>query len=295
MRAYIEASATLHIFYIRECGLKQIKREDLNGLENLTCLEITDCKLSTLHDDLFVNMKSLTVVNFRGNQIEFATSKVLEPFIGRKMHLIDLRFNNAVDSCVDPSGGIQTSIEDLMEEIDDYCCAPVIDKPRTINQKKTSREAANYFHGKFGELWTSGRYSDLTIIVGAMEFRVHKNILAIQSQARAKPASWRYKTSVSVQLRIFYASCTPEKFLKTTRMPWKTTRSQSNSKQARWKSSARQHFWNFSTMKTRSNISRSELSFPRATWNFKLSKSSKMDLVPTSPMNWSTIPLHCLA
>src|SRR5690349_14285385 len=67
-----------HLF-IFVCGIKEISRNDLKGLEGLVYLRIENCQLTSLPDDLFTEMPNLRVVLFYGNKIEFASSEFLKP------------------------------------------------------------------------------------------------------------------------------------------------------------------------------------------------------------------------
>ena len=71
--------------FIIGSGLKEVTKNDLKGLEGLTCLHIRNCQLTTLPDDLFTEMPNLREVSFCGNKIDFASSELLKPLIGREI------------------------------------------------------------------------------------------------------------------------------------------------------------------------------------------------------------------
>lgn len=76
---------------ITNCGLKQISRQDLNGLEHLEVLQLVNCNLKTLPDDLFTNMPKLRYIDFRDNPITSASSELVKPLLGRERMWFDLR------------------------------------------------------------------------------------------------------------------------------------------------------------------------------------------------------------
>lgn len=160
---------------LTSCTLKEISRNDLNGLEGLNCLIITRCKLTTLPEDLFIDMKLLHYVDLSSNRIEFASSKVFEPFVGKDIKRIDLRKNKYLDDFLDDrdSNATVLSVKELMEKVDEY------NWKRSENNRM--KKNAEDLYGKIGDLWKSCRYSDFTIVVGTKNFFVHKNILAAQS------------------------------------------------------------------------------------------------------------------
>lgn len=157
---------------ISHCGINKITRRDFKGLGSLLDLEIYNCSLTSLPDDLFADLPNLHKVNFSNNKIEFASSNLFEPFAGRTDVEVDLRGNANIDAFYIPSqGGSLKSLSELMKIIDDKC-----KKPHDIDSVDSVTR----------ELWNSGRFSDFTIITGQKEFKVHKNILGVRSSVLAK-------------------------------------------------------------------------------------------------------------
>ena len=64
---------------IRKCGLKSLSREDLNGLENIECLDLSYNALHSLPTNLFTGMNKLTSISFYGNDVEYISSKIFYP------------------------------------------------------------------------------------------------------------------------------------------------------------------------------------------------------------------------
>lgn len=164
---------------IQNCGLREISRRDLDGLENLELLDINDCLLTLLPDDLFVDMEKLKNVDLRNNKIEFASSELLKPFINGNLIWIDFRDVPNTDACYSSSIHSRQpkdceSLEELMNIIDEKC-----KKPSTTQnvQRKSDRGSSCTRRS----LWPSGRFSDFTIIVGSTRFQVHKLVLGMQS------------------------------------------------------------------------------------------------------------------
>lgn len=155
---------------INNCNLKLITRDHLRGFEKLTHLILAQNKIRTLPDNLFVDMKSLEKIDLGGNPIEFATSKVLEPFVNNENMTVSLSFK---DSDIKE----KKSIRDLMQLIDKFCSNPI------LGQHSAD---ANRLYENSKELWLSGRYSDLKVFVGSTEFRVHKLVLVSQSSVFAE-------------------------------------------------------------------------------------------------------------
>lgn len=54
---------------IYNCGLKKLEHDDLVGLKHLLEIRIVDNQLTSLPDDLFVNMPRLRRINFHSNRL----------------------------------------------------------------------------------------------------------------------------------------------------------------------------------------------------------------------------------
>lgn len=165
----------LESLFISNCGLKAISRRDLIGLENISGLGIFSNQLTSLPSDLFVDMPKLRNISFIGNKLGSVSSKIFAPIIGNGLTYVDFRKNPSINSVYGVSSiyGVE-SLEKLMEVMDDQCTPPV-------EAKNYSSHAIEKLSKGFQELWMTGRLSDLILIVGDEKFRVHKNVLAIQS------------------------------------------------------------------------------------------------------------------
>lgn len=164
---------------ICDCGIKEVSLRDVKGLVNLVSLGIRNCKLTSLPDDLLIAMPNLRSVYFENNNIEFASSRLLEPLVGRPNVTVNLGGNKSIDSYYHQRmDGPIKSVQDLMRTIDEKCKKPV-------NPCNTGMDLRT-FSPKIKRLWTSGRFSDVNIIAGSKEFRAHKTILAMRSAVFAQ-------------------------------------------------------------------------------------------------------------
>jgi Leucine-rich repeat (LRR) protein len=179
---------TLHI---NKCDLKQITREDLIGLESLQELRMMNNPLTTLPDDLFINMPKLKRISFKSNKLEYLSSKLLQPILRNGLEVVDFQENTRIDSIFCP--GVKRnvkSVEELMQIIDSQCIKPVKvasgTKPKSFKTLPSKRvpisSHQNNFISGFEDLWKSGKFSDFIISVkGSRKIRVHKCVLAMQS------------------------------------------------------------------------------------------------------------------
>lgn len=112
---------------IEKCGLKEISKQDFRGLERLVHLSIGNSKLSSLPDDLFENMRNLRLIFLNNNRIEFASSKLLEPFVGGSNIKIYLCENKTINAFYDPrQPNSVSSLRELMDMIDMKCMKPSV-------------------------------------------------------------------------------------------------------------------------------------------------------------------------
>lgn len=158
---------------IYSSGIKEISKNDFKGLEELVTLQIENSQLTSLPDDLFTEMANLEIVSFLENQIELTSSELLKPLLGREDVEVDLRDNKNIDACYWPRKfGSLGSLEELIKLIDEKCIKPaprIVPDPVKLNPK-------------LKKMWLSGKFSDLTIIAGEKEFKVHKAVLGIESE-----------------------------------------------------------------------------------------------------------------
>lgn len=119
---------SLTLVSLNKCGLKEITRNDLHGLENLEELLLNYNDLTTLPNNLLSVMFKLRRIEFYENKLKFVSSKLLEPVMGRGPK-IDFRRNEKIDSFYWPgqAGSVRT-IKELMNIIDTNC-----DKPNMID------------------------------------------------------------------------------------------------------------------------------------------------------------------
>lgn len=166
---------------INNCGLLEITRDDLKGLEDLEMLNLAKNELISLADDLLEDMSKLKVIRCDENQIRYMSSKVIKPVMNT-VEIVNFSKNKKIDSfSINSYSSNYHSIpvEELMQKIDVSCDPPLL--------VKTSNDDFRIKFAKgFESLWLNGQLSDFTINVGAKKFLVHKNVLAISSSRFAK-------------------------------------------------------------------------------------------------------------
>lgn len=105
---------------IQSCGLQNISKEDLEGLENLEYLNLWFNKLTSLPDDLFVETKKLVWIDFYKNQLERLSSRLLQPIIGT-LEFVDFTGNVKVNDFFNIKDKDKNDLERLMKAIDSNC------------------------------------------------------------------------------------------------------------------------------------------------------------------------------
>lgn len=167
---------------IYECGLKEIKQNDLKGLEGLEAIYLRNNQLTSLPSNLFANMTKLKSVNFCGNKLEFLTSKLLEPIVNNGLTYVNFRGNKNIDMVFAQKDSKNLlTIERLMKNIDTNCNVP---EDEAKDEHENDVHNTKLIQG-FKELWISGNFSDFKIIAGSTAFHVHKNVLSIYSSVFA--------------------------------------------------------------------------------------------------------------
>ena len=156
---------------IKNCGLKNISRRDLFGLENLRSLYVHQNKLKTLLDDLFQNMPNLERIQFSNNEITTMSSKLFEPLNKEILNFADFEGNPSIDYRFDSDNG-DTSLDVLLKKIDESCKLPA--ERRAEKKYESLMKSCE-------ELYVNGSFSDYTINVRGEELKVHKFILSAQS------------------------------------------------------------------------------------------------------------------
>lgn len=105
---------------IQGCGLQNVSREDLNGLENLEYLNLWFNNLTSLPDDLFAGMEKLERIDFYKNKIERFSSKLLEP-IRSKLKFADFTGNVKVNDFFNVDDKNKNDLTKLIKLIDSNC------------------------------------------------------------------------------------------------------------------------------------------------------------------------------
>lgn len=140
---------------LKKCGICTIVKDDLKELTHLKDLWLHDNSIKQLPHDLFKYTRKLEIVSFRNNKIEDIGSRLLSPL--KNLQFVDFRGNNVINSHFVSQAEANSIIRKLFEDTGGYAATNCL------------------------KLFESGRYSDFTIKVGCVEFKVHKNILGISS------------------------------------------------------------------------------------------------------------------
>jgi Leucine-rich repeat (LRR) protein len=181
-RSLIKIFPNLKVLQIYKCGLREITREDLVGLETLEELYLEENHLTSLPSNLFVGLRKLIRFSFLGNKLKFLNSKLLKQIAENDLQYVDFRLNPSISAFYELPGTNKSveSLQKLMDIIDEKCELP--------KDKKKEDFVYNFAQG-FHELWTSKDYSDFIVVVGgeeeSKEFPVHKCVLAMQSEVFA--------------------------------------------------------------------------------------------------------------
>jgi BTB/POZ domain len=160
------------------CGLNKITSEDLIGFEKIEVLDLSRNELTFLSDDLFINTPKLKEISFYRNKIENMSSKMLKLFSNNELTMIDFRKNDKIDAIFGHNFMESVnSFEDLMKIIDTQCIKPI------GNSFKETKQGNPFPHQNYTHLWLTGKFSDFFVAANrSKRFRVHKHILATQSQ-----------------------------------------------------------------------------------------------------------------
>lgn len=209
------------ILDISYCGLKEVFRTDLVGLETLEQLYITHNDLRTLPNDLLVGMSKLSRISFNNNRLENISSEVLKPIMKNELTYVGFVYNTIIDASfgneshdIEEHEGKVDTLQDLMDLIDTTW-------KKNVVILKNAKFALNVSNG-LEELWTSGRYSDFTITTvnlsqpeDAKKFQVHKSVLAAQSPVLTVAFDVDMKERQTSEMKIFdFDARTVEGFLR---------------------------------------------------------------------------------
>lgn len=82
------------------CGIDELSRDDLKGLENLEYIDFAGNKLTALPDDLFADTTKVRFLYFNDNKLEWMSSKILIP-IKSSLELADFGANTKIDNYFD--------------------------------------------------------------------------------------------------------------------------------------------------------------------------------------------------
>lgn len=152
------------------CGLKEISRRDLIGLEGLENLDLGNNLLTALPNDLFVNMTKLKFISVQDNKLETVTSRILEPIMAN-LEYANFKGNNPNMQVAHFEKGGPVIIEDLMKAIDDNFKPPA--DTRKVNLNAVVKNLR--------KLFISERNHDVVVRTETGEIKAHRLILGANS------------------------------------------------------------------------------------------------------------------
>ena len=182
----------LKILWMTNCELKELSENDLNAFQYLEVVGFDNNQLTSLPDDLFMYLDKLEVISFKSNKLTHLSSALFNWFTIREevgnvynrvsLNKVIIRFENnpTINSSTDATSKFPdlipkpVTVTELMESIEKNCCKPI----KELSKHEAGMEELSK---GFKDFWSSGLFSDFLIKVESKEFRVHKNILAIQS------------------------------------------------------------------------------------------------------------------
>lgn len=159
----------LKFLRIKNCGLEKVSKEDLEGLENLEQLDLSNNKLSSLPDDLFTDMRKLRSIFLENNQLERLSSIICKP-IAHRLVFFNLEGNKRINEKYNT--GSRIDLKKFLAAIDANCLPEIKAEGSKLHEK---------IFLKLANFQASGEYSDYTINAFDKEFKIHKNIFAAQS------------------------------------------------------------------------------------------------------------------
>lgn len=178
---------------VRFCGLKEISRSDLFGLEHLRYLWINLNDLKSLPDFLFVHNKRIKSINFSFNDLEFMSSRMLDSIPENQLEFVSFEKNACIDAVYWPESEVTlSSVRDLKTEIDSKCSSRPIDFP--IMTRTNTKE--------FKDFWRDEDFRDFSIIVGERKILVHKVFLAAKTGLFSSTQKNRELLKTSEKLKI---------------------------------------------------------------------------------------------
>lgn len=182
--------ANLLALEVKKCGLSAIKKSDLKNWPHLKELWMWDNNIKELPRDLFEHSHhSLEVVSFKNNKIEFISKETLKPL--KNLLIADFRENVNIDMIYQRNRLNKNAIEDAVS-------LTMLNKEIAKRCQREVSPVSNYV----SELWTSGLLSDLSIKAGTGVFKVHKNVLAVNSPVFAAMFSHEMQENLENKMEI---------------------------------------------------------------------------------------------
>jgi hypothetical protein len=106
---------------ISGCGLREVSKENLAGLEDLEVLILESNQLTSLNDDLFENNRKLTHISFRNNMLGKLSSDLFDPIASDQLVYVNFLGNLDIKAVYNRDQEESISFNELMESIEDNC------------------------------------------------------------------------------------------------------------------------------------------------------------------------------
>jgi Leucine-rich repeat (LRR) protein len=180
----------LRALVVSNCGLKEIKADDLMGLNHLETLHINDTKLASLPDNLLNHTKNLTDLTVENCKIESLSSQLLNVIPDEQWTSIYFRGNTRIDLYFDPEESENSQDLNILKMKMDLLTKPEKVSSATIEldisdastSQSTQKSQAS---SEFKKLLELKELCDFTVVVGTKKIPVHKVALAIRSSVFA--------------------------------------------------------------------------------------------------------------
>jgi Leucine rich repeat len=116
----------LKVVMIFNCGLRALRREDFEGLQDLEKVSFDNNNLRSLPSNLFEGMGKLKKVMFNNNKLAYMSSNLLVPIYRNQLTFVQFMNNTRIGAFYDPNTeGSVESVRELMRIIDRNCEPPI--------------------------------------------------------------------------------------------------------------------------------------------------------------------------
>lgn len=196
----------LQALFLRSTKIHKITREDLKCLKKLTGFRVVYGELTSLPNDLFLDLPNLKYISFYKNEINKLNSQLFTSEMRDNLHFASFDGNDSISTRFDPNniyGANGVSLEELLAKVDSNCKPP---------EGELCDFFSNLSHG-LAKLWESKQFSNLKIIAGSQTSPVHKHVLIAQSAVFERIFDNKFKEGHENEMRIDFDAEVVEEFL----------------------------------------------------------------------------------